>query len=960
VLSLIENYVEKVSNMKSNTIITKVKLLAAIPMLIIAMVFIFFVIRSNTELGQLKILQENVVEIENIANLMNELQRERGISNGYLGSKGKLFYIEMQEQRRKTDQGLALFNEPTLKNKILKRREAITQQKLSYREVFDAYSLDIQQLLEIYLKTSVDIDDAYVSNNFQSGTDLAIMKESLSQIRGAFSGIFSLEVLDRKLLNHILYANGMYSISEHKFMATASSSIKNDYLELIKTDTYKLIQSTINHYTTQAASIKDSSRKWWDNITEVIDKLYVLEINYFHNLDVYVAEKSSEIQTAMLVRAIMFMLLVFFILTLGNKITQSILRNIRLLSEYKDAVDRSSIVSKTNSKGVITYVNEKFCDISGYTSKELLGKPHNIIRHKDMPSIAFKELWKNLKQKKSWSGIVKNEKKGGGSYTVEATISPILNHHGEVEEYIAIRNDLTDVISLQEELKETQKDVIIKMSEIVESRSQETGHHVHRVAAYTGLLAKYSGLSDTVVQSMVNASPMHDIGKVAIPDNILNKPSKLTAEEWEIMKTHAKIGYDLFKDSSHELLKMAAIIAHEHHEKYDGSGYPRGVKGEEIHIYGRITALADVLDALASDRVYKKAWDKETIQAYIKDQRAKHFDPRLVDIYFEHLEEFDSIRTKYQDSTLIVETMKAKFQRNEETKYDFFDINPIPMIIVDIKRTILKVNQQFIALFGYKEEELLGKQTNILTISEESYFVNQEFFDETLKGEKRSKEIEYRKKDGTSFWVRLEGMPIKEEHGSVSVLWSFLDIDSEINQQKNLEALNEELKGIATRDALTNLHNRRYLMDIGEDIFFFHQKENLPFCVLMIDIDHFKNLNDTYGHLKGDMVLKSFGSSLLSFFRKSDIIFRYGGEEFTVILRNITLDEGYEIADNFRKSIEEYSQEIPITISLGIAQFNDKDDSMLSIISRADKALYRAKKEGRNRVAKSITTSEDQ
>ena len=949
---------QKSTLMKSKDIITKVKLLAIIPMLIIAVVFVFFVIRSNAELGQLQRLQTDVVHIENIADLMNELQRERGISNGYLGSKGSSFRQKMLAQRHKTDKGLKLVGNRALKKIISQRRVEIDALKLTYSDVFDAYSLDIQNLLDIYLKTSIEINDAYVSNNFQSGTNLAIMKESLSQIRGAFNGVFSLNKLDRTLLNHVLYANGIYQMAQRKFLATASEEIKNDFISLSSTPSYQSISKTIQYYATKAPKIKDNSEMWWKKITNEIDKLYVLEMNYFHSIDTYVAQKSQDIQDTMLSRAILFGLLLFFILVLGNKVSHSVLRNIRLLSEYKDAVDRSSIVSKTDGKGIITYVNKRFCDISGYTSEELLGKPHNIIRHKDMPRIAFRELWENLAKKKAWSGIVKNRTKDGGSYTVEATISPILNHHGEVEEYIAIRNDLTDVISLQEELKETQKDVIIKMSEIVESRSQETGHHVHRVAAYTGILAKYCGLSENVIQSLVHASPMHDIGKVAIPDNVLNKPSKLTADEWETMKTHAQIGYDLFKDSKHTLLQMAATIAHEHHEKYDGSGYPRGLKGEEIHIYGRITALADVLDALASDRVYKKAWDEETIQAYIKEQSGKHFDPKLVDIYFEHIESFNRVRNKYQDSSSMVEAMKEKFQMNEEQKYDFFHINPIPMIIVDRQRTIVKVNQKFMELFGYTKEELLGHSTNILTTSSKSYAKNQQFFDETLAGVTKSKELEYRKKDSSSFWVRLEGMPIQEDNGSHCVLWSFLDIDSEINQQKNLEALNEELKGIATRDALTSLHNRRYLMDVSEDVFSFHQKENLPFCILMIDIDHFKKLNDTYGHLKGDMVLKSFGSSLLSFFRKSDIVCRYGGEEFTVILRNIDIDSACNTADEFRKSIEKHSHEIPITISIGIAQFMDEDDSMTSIISRADKALYQAKNKGRNRVAQYTIESE--
>lgn len=145
------------------------------------------------------------------------------------------------------------------------------------------------------------------------------------------------------------------------------------------------------------------------------------------------------------------------------------------------------------------------------------------------------------------------------------------------------------------------------------------------------------------------ASPMHDIGKVAIPDAVLNKPGRFDAEERRIMDTHAVLGYEMLKHSHRALLQAAAIVAYEHHEKWDGSGYPQCLSGEAIHIYGRITALADVFDALGSDRVYKKAWDDERIFVLFKEERGKHFDPQLVDIFFEHLDEFLTIREMLRD-----------------------------------------------------------------------------------------------------------------------------------------------------------------------------------------------------------------------------------------------------------------------------------------------------------------------
>ena len=217
----------------------------------------------------------------------------------------------------------------------------------------------------------------------------------------------------------------------------------------------------------------------------------------------------------------------------------------------------------------------------------------------------------------------------------------------EIEE--KIEDGLKEITNLNHEIENTQKEVVFTMGSIGESRSKETGNHVKRVAEYSQLLATYYGLDKKEAEMLKQASPMHDIGKVAIPDAVLNKPGRFDEAERKIMDTHAALGYEMLKHSNRPLLKTAAIVAYEHHEKWDGTGYPRGLKGEDIHIYGRITALADVFDALGSDRCYKKAWDDEKIFNLFKEERAKHFDPRLIDIFFDHLDEFLKIRDSLKD-----------------------------------------------------------------------------------------------------------------------------------------------------------------------------------------------------------------------------------------------------------------------------------------------------------------------
>jgi len=226
------------------------------------------------------------------------------------------------------------------------------------------------------------------------------------------------------------------------------------------------------------------------------------------------------------------------------------------------------------------------------------------------------------------------------------------------KELLILNNDLEsqiisrigEIYALNEDIKETQREVVFTMGTIAEKRSKETGNHVKRVAQYSKILALHYGLSHNEIELLVEASPMHDIGKVAIPDSILNKPGKLTKEEKELMNTHTTLGYEMFKNSNKELMKIAGIVSFEHHEKYDGSGYPSGLKGENISIYGRITALADVFDALGSSRIYKPAWQDEKIFKMFKEEKGKQFDPKLIDIFFDNIDEFLEIRDNLQDS----------------------------------------------------------------------------------------------------------------------------------------------------------------------------------------------------------------------------------------------------------------------------------------------------------------------
>jgi len=235
--------------------------------------------------------------------------------------------------------------------------------------------------------------------------------------------------------------------------------------------------------------------------------------------------------------------------------------------------------------------------------------------------------------------------------TAYALVSKIMAEEEEKQNLQGIVNEeikknLEREISHSEALLDSQKEVILRMGAIAETRSKETGQHVQRVAAYSHLLGQLSGLDKSEVQLIKLASPMHDIGKVAIPDSILKKPGKLTNEEFGTMKDHAQVGYDMLASSKYKILQISAQISLTHHEKWDGSGYPNGLSGEDIPLVGRITAIADVFDALGSDRCYKEAWGLDKILDLFKEQRGKQFDPTLIDVFFANLDQIIEIRDR--------------------------------------------------------------------------------------------------------------------------------------------------------------------------------------------------------------------------------------------------------------------------------------------------------------------------
>lgn len=321
-----------------------------------------------------------------------------------------------------------------------------------------------------------------------------------------------------------------------------------------------------------------------------------------------------------------------------------------LSKQYETVIDESNSLTRVDTEGKILFVNKRFCELSGYAKEEVIEQSFSAMYADDIDPLIVKQLWETIQSGHIWRGVLKNKRKDGSLYWVKATVVPIKDKQGKITEFMSVRNDISEIIKLHEEIESTQQEIIYHMGEIAESRSQETGNHVRRVAEYSRLLALKYGLDAQEANKIAMASPMHDIGKVGIPDAILHKPGKLTDEEWEIMKTHAMLGYAVLQHSKRPILQASAIIAKEHHEKYDGTGYPLGLSGEAIHLYARIVAIADVFDALSHDRCYKKAWEDADVFAFFEKERGAHFDPQLVDMFLAAKEEFLTIRDHFKDA----------------------------------------------------------------------------------------------------------------------------------------------------------------------------------------------------------------------------------------------------------------------------------------------------------------------
>lgn len=534
---------------------------------------------------------------------------------------------------------------------------------------------------------------------------------------------------------------------------------------------------------------------------------------------------------------------------------------------------------------------------------------------------------------------------------------------------------LVDMVVEQIHAKEHQSNLMIDvLSHIVEFRNGESGRHVRNVNTLTGFLlnrlveksSRYN-LTGEEISLICTASALHDIGKISIEEGILNKPGRLTDEEFTIMKTHSEIGAQMMDDMSslypdEPLLKVAYEICRWHHERYDGKGYPDGLVGDDIPISAQIVSLADVYDALTSDRVYKKAFSHETAIQMILDGKCGSFNPLLLSCLVDIADGLpDKLQRaamekivphqlrslpaeSYQREELAVSKRTLQLLEHEREKYQYFanmtkevyfEYTASPPLLkisdwgselldMDIFTTDPAHDEKVLRVLNGNGWDRLSEAVRKTTPEQPEVSLDCKIL---VKGEER--------------WMQV----VAHVNWSEEEVPQFLGAIGKILDVHELRMRMNVLQEMASHDALTGLLNhasaRRQILDKIK------AHPNSKFVLVILDMDHYKYFNDNFGHSFGDNVLIYMSKKLEHIVRSGDIVARIGGDEFLIFME---YREKIEAAiERVFTSLMDVYKNLPLSVSMGVAKTEIVGMDYDVLFHAADQALYTAKRSGRGR-----------
>lgn len=634
----------------------------------------------------------------------------------------------------------------------------------------------------------------------------------------------------------------------------------------------------------------------------------------------------------------------------------------------------------------------------GVEAMEILrkGEIRLVVTDWDMPKMNGVELCRAIRREdlSGYVYVIMLTGREGAKQRMEglcAGADDFLNKPLDPEELVVCLKAAERVLSL-----ETRDVALFALAKLVESRDAGTGAHLERVQSYSRLVAQHlspeikamNGVDDEYVRLLRQTSALHDLGKIGIPDAILLKPGKLTPDEMSVMRTHTILGAQtldaaLKRFPNARFLQMAGEIAATHHEKFDGSGYPRGLAAEQIPLPGRIVAIADVYDALTSRRVYKEAEAHEQAIETIRQERGRHFDPEVVDAFF-----------RAEPHILLVKERLGN-------QNDASDVQPVPPI--DAQPQLPGSGQRKV-LIAEDDPILRARLIQLLSAAGQSVIETRDGVDAmnaflehrprvivsdwmmpNMDGVEFCRQLRAREPDAPAHFIMLTGNTQKSqlltafEAGVDDFIGKPFDHeellariragirsttlqDELIRKASGSQALNAQLaimnsrlERLSVTDELTGLFNRRQAMLKLDEQWALSSRYAKPLTIAMLDIDHFKKINDTHGHAAGDEILRRLAAILRDHTRGTDLVCRVGGEEFLIIFPSQSPQEAQVCTERCRKAVDSYSfsvndASLRMTISIGLALRTREMTGQADLLKAADEALYAAKRNGRNRV----------
>jgi diguanylate cyclase (GGDEF)-like protein len=534
-------------------------------------------------------------------------------------------------------------------------------------------------------------------------------------------------------------------------------------------------------------------------------------------------------------------------------------------------------------------------------------------------------------------------------------------------------------------LEATQDVTVFALAKLADSRDTDTGEHLDRIRYYTQILAKQlyldspyaDEIDETFLEELYRASPLHDIGKVGIPDSILLKPGRFTPEEFERMKLHTIVGAETLEQAASQVgsghfLKMAAEIARFHHERFDGTGYPSGLQGSQIPLSARIVALADVYDALTSDRVYKTASTAEEARAEIVAQRGRHFDPVIVDAFLSSFEQFKRVRTMLEGKRpwggqeVIVSNQVSNSLEVASLRSTLRET---------VRKAVLAMSDEVLRRSIAAALEAAGFQVRQATTGREAialierecpYFLIADWNLAEISGLELCRHLRRQRQQHYVYTIMLT------EDADEAALQAALDAGADRVDVKPITAVEmvagiragaqviglvRELSHQPRKDPLTGLATRQLIDDNLAREWRRSGRYRIPLSCVVLDIDAFRSINEQYGDSAGDGTLEAIAAILNDNCRATDLLFRHGGDQFCVVMPDTNEHGAFEWSERVQKlfvgmTLQANGVPYQVSVSCGVSQRRPTHSQFEDLLRTAEQSLLVAKKAGRNRVVR--------